>query len=174
MWNAYRRDDLIADKRLRYQWVSEELYSRVEGTIQDIWDRWSPEKQRAFIAAGIDEISSDMICGEKFYVTDLQKEISYLVPELRELSKQGFVVQSNNGEWKIGPRVYLWWLADQIIRMTREEKSTKEWLERRQGKNILTYVEKRRFLDALKKVQPLLIEGATTLIVESVKKFVNG
>jgi hypothetical protein len=70
------------------------FYNRVKSTLAHLLDSWSPSACEAFLAVA-----------NKQDVSDFEKS-------LKELEKQGFVKQDENGQWQIRPQVFLEFLKE--------------------------------------------------------------
>lgn len=87
-------------------------------------------------------------------------------PELRTLRKQGFVSEDDDAPigYRVRPQAFLWWMADEVVRMVREEKSIEEWLRQQELGVVLTEGEKDQLSKAIRTVGGMLEDGAITLI----------
>jgi hypothetical protein len=87
-------------------------------------------------------------------------------PELRSLDKQGYVAEDTTvpGGWRVRPQAFLWWIADELVRTTRDEIALAEWLQRQEMENLLTQGGKEQWAEAVRAVCGMLGDGAKTLI----------
>jgi len=58
----------------------------------------------------------------------------------------------------------LWWLADEVKRMVRDEATFEEWLEEQEFEGIFTQKEKRSLGQVAREIGDLLGQGATSMI----------
>jgi len=88
-----------------------------------------------------------------------------LGPELRLLSKQGFVAEDENipGGWRVRPQAFLWWLADELVRTVRRETFFDGWLQKQDLDILLTRDEREHWNKAIRAVAGML-DGADMLI----------
>lgn len=143
-------------------------------TLSDTWRLWSPAYRLAFIAAGIDQITAHAMGEREFHERRLLGKVRDLGPELRTLEKQGFIRRDNARGWDIYPQAFLWWLADEIIRLTRNVRDPAEVLRVEQWEGMLTQGEKQYLHQALRVTGELLKDGTKTLIQGVFKEASSG
>ena len=87
-------------------------------------------------------------------------------PELRLLTKQGFVAEDAavSGGRRVRPQAFLWWLADELVRAARDEASLEEWLQKQEVGSLLTQDGKGQWCQAACAICVFLKHGARTLI----------
>jgi len=92
-------------------------------------------------------------------------------PELRLLTKQGFVAEDAAipGRRRVRPQAFLWWLADELVRATRDETSLDEWLQEQEVVSLLTRDGQGHWEKAVCAVCGKLQDGAQTLIEAAAK-----
>ena len=92
-------------------------------------------------------------------------------PELRLLSKQGFVAEDPTipGRRRVRPQAFLWWLADELLRAARDEASLDEWQQEQGLDGLLTRSGKEQWGNAVCAVCGALKDGAGTLIETATK-----
>ena len=142
----------------------------------DIWQYWTPDKQKALTAIGLGHLSSLALGEHEFRVERLAKDLHSLRPELRDLEKQGFIAKDAAvpDGWRVRPGVFLWWLADEIVRLARDNKPLEEWLLAQEWEGQLTRSEKEGLRAAGRKLGDWLDRGVTTLIEAAAKGFGSG
>ena len=96
--------------------------------------------------------------------SNLIEDINDYTPELRGLEKAGTIVKLRGRDREIKQRALLWWLADEVKRMVRDETSFEEWLEEQEFEGIFTQKERRSLSTISREVAEFLGQGATTLI----------
>jgi hypothetical protein len=99
-----------------------------------------------------------------FEWSNLIEDINDYTPELRSLEKSGTIVKVRKGDRQIKQRALLWWLADEVKRMVRDETTFEGWLEEQEFEGIFTQKEKRSLGQIANELAGFLGEGATTLI----------
>jgi len=94
-----------------------------------------------------------------------------LGPELRWLEKRGFVAQdaARHGGWCVRPLVFLWWLADELARVTRTSQAFQEWVCAQELGRVLTAGEEQRLEEASHRLGEMFPGGVRDLI-ESVAR----
>ena len=87
-------------------------------------------------------------------------------PELQLLTKQGFVAEDAavSGGRRVRPQAFLWWLADELVRVSRDEASLEAWLHEQEVGSLLTQDGKEQWCQAARAVCGMLKRGAMTLI----------
>ena len=87
-------------------------------------------------------------------------------PELRLLDKQGYVAEDTTvpGGWRVRPQALLWWIADELVRTTRDEIALAEWLHRQEMESLLTQGGEEQWTEAVRAVCGVLRDGVETLI----------
>jgi len=172
LWEAYEEGE--DDPNRRRQQAGESLYDEAALTLGDIWRLWSPATRRAFTAVALAHIPR-LLKQHKFYVERLIHDLRDLGRELRSLNKQGFVAEDEAipGGWRVRPSVFLWWLADELVRTVRDETPFEEWLQKQELGILLTRGEKQQLDKGVRAIVGLLKDGVTTLI-EAAAKGVGG
>lgn len=171
LWEA-ADEGLIGSARLRQ--AEDVLYEQVRQTLSDTWQNWSPETRCAFIAAGLDQINADALGGRTFSERQLLRDLRDFGPELRHLGKQGFIVETSTDEWRVRPQIFLRWLADEIVRMTRATRDPAEWLRAQGWEGMLTREEKARLGKVLRAAGNVFKDSAKALLEAHVKKAAGG
>jgi len=180
LWEAY--EDGESDPAKRRQQACESLFAAAESTMSDTWRHWSPAMRKAFIAVALDQ-DPKLVKQHEFHVDQFVNDLSNLGPELRELKKRGFVAEDATvpGGWLVRPRVFLYWLADELTRTVRGEITFEDWLLEQEWEDLLTKGEKRKLKqvintvgDWLKDVIEPLIEGVGKGAGEGIAKRVVG
>jgi hypothetical protein len=143
LWEIYAEGE--HDPALRQQQVGHNLYDKAALILSDTWQIWSPTTQRAFAAVALDHFPS-LLNQREFHVKNLVRDIRDFGPELRLLERQGFVSKdkSISGGWRVRPSVFLWWMADELVRIMHDDLSLKESLQKQERvwKGLLTRGEK--------------------------------
>jgi hypothetical protein len=162
LWEVYTEDSGDPDRQ--WQRVGQKLYGDAARILGDIWRLWSPETRRAFTAVALTQMN--VLGQSKLHVKRLLRGLRGLEQELQLLEKQGFLVKDENvpGGWQVRPRVFLWWLADDLARTVRQETPFEEWLQKQELEVLLTRDEKERWRKAIRAVGTMLRDGAMTLI----------
>jgi hypothetical protein len=147
----------------RYEMAGEELRMQSEGHFADTWRSWSNAERKVIMAIALSQMAL-LVEDHYFEWTNLIEDINDYTPEIRGLEKSGTLVEVGNGNHQIKQRALLWWLADEVKRMVRDETSFEEWLEEQEFEGIFTQKEKRSLGEISREVAGWLGQGATTLI----------
>jgi len=91
--------------------------------------------------------------------------------ELLSLAKRGFVIEDTDTSlgWQVRPCVFLWWLADTLVRTVHREKRFEEWLQQQGWDELLTHDEKQGLEKASHATADLLNGSVSTLIQVAAK-----
>ena len=147
----------------RYRLAGEELRIQSEGHFADTWRAWSNAERKVIMAIALAQMAL-LIEDHYFEWSNLIEDINDYTPELRGLEKSGTIVKVRKGDRQIKQRALLWWLADEVKRMVRDEATFEEWLEEQEFEGILTQKERRGLDQVARELAGWLGEGATTLI----------
>ena len=174
--------------KVQYEAAGKDLLSTAERTLKDIWDSWASYMQMAFTLVALDNMPlllshrtsltnvSRLLPGHTFNIQGLLRDLPDLSPELRKLERRGFVRPDNSLQSGYRPHaeVMLWFLAEELIRVLREEQTLKAWLAAQQWKGLLTQKEEEALKKAFKRALPLLSEGAQAFIRAAAKGAAQG
>jgi hypothetical protein len=69
----------------------------------------------------------------------------------------------------VRPQAFLWWLADELVRIVRDESSFEEWLRKQEWEGLLTRSEKQQLGKGVRAVGGLLRDGVASLIEAAAK-----
>jgi hypothetical protein len=147
----------------RYRLAGEELRMQSEGHFADTWRAWSSAERKVIMAIALAQMAL-LIEDHNFEWSNLIEDISDYTPELRNLEKSGTIVKGTKGNRQIKQRALLWWLADEVKRMVRDESTFEEWIEEQEFEGIFTQKEKRGLDQIAQELAGVLGQGATTLI----------
>jgi hypothetical protein len=160
LWEAYEEGQ--RDPNRRRQQAGQSLYDEAALTLGDTWRLWSPATRRAFTAVALAYIPMQ----SRLHVERLVRDMPDLELELRALAKQGFVAEDATipGGWRVRPGAFLWWLADELVRMVRREVPFEEWLRKQEWEGLLTRDEKQQLDKGVRALGDKLRDGAAPLI----------
>ncbi len=65
--------------------------------------------------------------------------------------------------------MFLWWLADELVKIVRRDTPFEEWLQAQEMEGLLTKGEKQKLEKAARSAGELLKGGATALIQAAAK-----
>jgi hypothetical protein len=148
----------------RYRGAAEELRMQSEGHFADTWRSWSDAERKVIMAIALAQMSL-LVDDHAFEWSNLIEDIDDYSPELRGLEKSGTVFKNGSGSSRLlMQRALLWWLADEIKRLVRDETSFEEWLEEQEYDGVLTQKERRSLGQVARELAGVLSQGATTMI----------
>jgi hypothetical protein len=147
----------------RYQLAGEELRLQSERHFADTWRGWSNAERKVVMAIALAHMA--LLVEDHFFEwSNLIEDINDYTPELRSLEKSGTIVEVEKGGKQIKQGALLWWLADEVKRMVRDEATFEEWLEEQEFEGIFTQKEKRSLGQVAREIGDLLGQGATSMI----------
>lgn len=147
----------------RYQLAGEELRTQSEKHFADTWRSWSNAERKVIMAIALAQMAL-VVEDHYFEWSNLIEDINDYSPELRSLEKSGTIVKVRKGDRQIKQSALLWWLADEVKRMVRDEATFEEWLEEQEFEGIFTQKERRSLGQIANELAGFLGQGATTLI----------
>lgn len=147
----------------RYRRAAEELRMQSEGHFADTWRSWSNAERKVIMAISLAQMSL-LVEDHTFEWSNLVEDIDDYTPELRGLEKSGTVIKVGGSNHRLAQRALLWWLADEIKRLVRDELTFEQWLEEQEYDGVLTQKEKRTLGEVARELGVFLQQGATTLI----------
>jgi len=168
LWMLRDEDENNLEQRL--QDTGDHVYEQSDQFLRNVWDLWEPSMRLpvALIALGQ---AKELVNGKKFKQDTILKDLSQYRPELRQLSKLGFVAEAPDlpSGWKIQADVMLWWLADELTRLLRDDESVTQWLQSNRMDGMLSPTQRRHLTAAGQFVSGLLLDGVKDLLKKSVQ-----
>ena len=168
LWRAY--EDGERDPYRRRRRAGDGLYDKIALTMSDTWQFWSPEMRKALTVVALAHIPY-LLSQREFDVEHLLRDLRDFGRELKPLEKQGFIVEDEKvpGGWRVHPGALLWWLADELLRIVRDETPFEEWLRAQEWDGLLKRGEKQQLDRGIRAIAGLLKDGAATLIEAAAK-----
>jgi len=168
LWEAY--EDGEDDPNTRRQQAGQSLYAEAGRTLHDTWRIWSPATRQALTIVALAHIPK-LLGQRELHVKRLVRDMRDLGPELEALKGKGLVTKDATipSGWKVRPGVFLWWLADELVRSVRREIPLEEWLQEQVWEGLLTRGEKEQLGKVGCALTALLKDGVTTLIEAAAK-----
>ncbi len=168
LWEAY--DSSLCDATQRRKEAGQRTYDDASRILSDIWRLWSPAMRKTFTGIALANIP-DLLQARDFNVEQLTQGFRDFGPELRTLSKQGFIAEDPAvpSGWRVCTQAFLWWLTDELTRTMRDEMAFEEWLKDQEWEGLLTHNEKQQLNKTVSAVIGLLKGGVTTLIEAAAK-----
>lgn len=154
----------------RYCEASDELYSMTRSHFVDTWAAWSIGERKAITAIALAQING-MVDGHKFAWQTLIENIADYKAELRCLKDAGIIVEVSKDTWQITQQAFLWWLADEIRRIARDQSSFEGWLCDQEMDCLFTKKERLLMGQAVKAASGYIGSGAASLIDTFLKRF---
>lgn len=168
LWEAY--EDGERDPVRRREQTGRDLYGAAAGTLGDTWQVWPAPFRQALAAVALGQMPA--VLGRREVLAGrLVRDASSFAPELRDLAKQGFVIEdaAQGSGWRVRPAAMLWWLADELIRVTRQDKTFEDWLRNELLVGPLTQGEWQQVNQAARDVAGLFQAGASAFIQAAAK-----
>ena len=127
MWDAY--DEGITDFIERRRAVGQQLLQEHRQHWTETWRNWTPQTRQAFTVVALAN-AGDLLPDRKFRTDTLLKDLPNWTPELKDLENVGLlrVAPALSCGWFVTQLVMLWWLADELIRMLRDDTAFSNWL----------------------------------------------
>jgi hypothetical protein len=167
LWNLHNQGKRGTE---RYHLAADEMYRQTEAHFSDTWNSWSDAEKKVITAIALAQIPG-LVEQHGFSWKNLIENVTDYSAELRRLKDAGTIIETGEHSWRMTQQTFLWWLADEIKRMTRDESTFKDWLCRQEMNGLFTKEECEKMSQAAKKVSGLLSKGATTLIESFAKGF---
>ncbi len=162
LWEAYQDEEIDAQERQDI--VRENLATRIEPTLEDIWRLWTPAMKKAFGIIALDEMP--LLLGEKkFHIPNLLKSLGNYAPEIKTLKKRGFIKEEArlDSGYSVSADIMLSFVADKLLAALRENDEMTSWLQREEWDGMFTKGEKKQLLKAAKTLASFLKEGIELL-----------
>ncbi len=105
---------------------------------------------------------------------DIIENITDYSTELRWLKRDGTIACEGEDTWCITQQAFLWWLADEIKRITRDDSSFEKWLCEQEMDGLFSKEEREQMSRAAKTVSGFIGKGAATLIETFAKGLAEG
>lgn len=175
LWDAY--EDGEADGLVRWESAARDLHESASQVLRDIWQVWTPATRKAVTVIALDTLPR-LVAGKEFDLDHLLASFSDYIPEVDELRKRGFLVPDSAARTGYRPQsqVMLWWLASELIRLTRpqEGEDLGDWLRAQHWDGIIKGEEKTQLKKALTALGGLLKTGVESFIKASAEGFAKG
>ncbi len=71
--------------------------------------------------------------------------------------------------WRVRPLVYLWWMAEEVVRTVRSDTPLEEWLRAQEWGELMTRGEKQRLGGVMRSLGGVLQSGVSSLIEAAAK-----
>ena len=160
LWDAI--DDGLSGTE-RYLATARGLHRQTTAHFADSWRGWSNETRKAVTAVALAQFPA--LAGDRrFQVTDLVEHLDDYEPELSALVTAGVLRRSDAAEWSITQEAFLWWLADELRRHTRDETDFAAWIRAQEMDGLFTRQEEQAMSKALRGAFSALGRGAGALI----------
>lgn len=157
----------------RYQDASDEIYTQTSAHFKDTWNSRSDAEKKTITAIALAQIHG-IVDSHTFSWKELIEDITDYNPELRRLKDAGTIIATEENSWQITQQAFLWWLADEVKRITRDKTGFEKWLCEQEMDGLFTEEEREKMGQVAKKVSGLLGKGATTLIESFAKGLAAG
>ncbi len=155
--DGYRGDKL-------YRQAADAIHRQARQHYEDCWQLWTGDDKKALTAVALSQMPT-LIPGQTANVHDLRRSLDSYIPELERLQPSGIVTHDEQNGWRIRQHLFVWWLADDLVRRLRNKELTFDgWLKQQMLDGVLTHQEKELFGQATKAVGEIIGAGARTFI----------
>lgn len=165
LWNALTDEEIQLDRTGRRVQAAEELRRLTAANFASTWKHWSASRRRVFVSIALAQMPAQMEAPE-FDLGDLKECMDLYGPEIRELESLGYTEQDLLAP--LGGRVtieaLLWWLADELSRVVRDEKGFEEWIRAYHMDGVLTRGQRDALASTTRGVMGLLKNGVRSLV----------
>ncbi len=174
LWDAYYDEEGITPKE-RWRKAGQAAHDQAALAIADTWRLWPPATRKVFTGISLAHLSTlaegGTLQDRSFDVESLILDLRNFGPERRSLQKQGLIAEDQRipGGFRVVPLVYLWWMAEEVIRIVRSDKPLAEWLRAQEWGELMTRSEKERLSGVLRSLGDVVKTGATSLIEAAAK-----
>ena len=172
LWDAYEDGEKDATKR--WKMTGDTLFRQSRTVLDDTWRYWSPEMKKVFTIVALDSMPA--LIGQKhFDLSKLSSSLNNFGSELRSLESRGFIHKDTNSNmvsgYMINAEVMLWWLADQLTLVLRNEDDLGAWLRQNQWDGMFTIGEQNQLVKAANGMGGFLKGGIETFIRAAAEGF---
>ncbi|NEO84192.1 MAG: hypothetical protein F6J87_08055 [Spirulina sp. SIO3F2] len=164
LWDAYEEE--IPDAPKRRQYMVERLYREQDWHFADTWKVWSPETRKAFTTIALCS-GAQVLNDRTFALKPFIQSLKDLTPELKDLEEAGLIAKDDSQDcgWRVEPQIMIWWLADELVRATRNTEQTfEQWLQAQEMEHWLTRQQRETIASFAQKSGEFLLEGAGQLL----------
>jgi hypothetical protein len=149
-----------------YKQIGDKIYEAAYQHFDDTWRSWSEEHKRIVTAAALVQLYN-FIKKSNLDSPSITKDIENYSRELRDLKSDGILAEGEKNTLIITQQAFLWWLADEIRSVIRDNTRFDAWLCKHKMDGILSVNEKERLGSAINTVNTMIKDGAQSLIKAS-------
>jgi len=175
LWDAY--EDGEVKSLTRWENAARDLHEAARQIIHDIWKNWTPPTRKAVTVIALDTLPK-LVTGKEFDLDHLLESFSNYNPEVEELCKRGILIREAKTRtgFRLQSQVMLWWLASELIRVTRPQDNDDlgGWLRQQEWDGIIKGEEKTQLKKALTSLGSMLKTGIESFIKSSAEGFAKG
>ena len=172
MWDEINQGESAPAQR--YLAVSNRVYQESKFHFTDTWRTWTPEMRKIIITVALAQIPI-LLNNKNFRTQNFVKDLPDFAPEIHTLKTAGWLETDDNlpGGYRIIQQTLLWTLADQLVRIIRNNASFEDWFKDQHLLGPSTEKERRSLDKAAEFTGGLLKQGVSTLIDAAVEAMVN-
>ena len=156
----------------RYKTASDKLYERARDHFADTWTAWTPADKKVVTIIALTHVHGK-IAHHDFALPSFFETLSDYSSELRRLKESGTLIETEDG-WRIPQEAFLWWWADTIKAIVRENSDFESWLCGQEMDGMFTKDECKQMKQTAKQISGALGKGASTLIESFAKGLGEG
>lgn len=139
------------------------MYRQTLAHFSDTWKSWTVAERKVITAIALAQIP-DLVEKHTFLWTKLIEKITDYSAELRRLKDAGTIIETEGNNWQVTQQAFIWWLADEIKRVSRDDSSFEDWIREQEMDGVFTKKERKNMGQAAKKASELISKGASSLI----------
>lgn len=164
LWDLYQDQEAESSEERLYL-LSKRMSDTAHMMMQSTWRLWEPQTKMAMTIIAITQ-SADV--KERFNTGELFYDIRDLRPELRTLEAQGFIKEDNDNPlgWSIRPKIFIWWITDEVIRTVRSDSTFNEWVRIQEWDGMITTGQKKSLLSIGTYVSEIF-KGSSNEVIKS-------
>ncbi len=172
MWEALQDGEKVVEHRHRT--VGQQVYQETKLHFADTWRLWTTATRKAVATIALAQIPT-LLGNHDFSKQKFLKALPDFTPEIHALENVGLVERNAHisGGYRLTQGALLWWLADELLRVVRQDVPFDEWLRGQHLRGPVTENELNYLKQAGQFARDLLQQGAATLI-EAFAKGVAG
>jgi hypothetical protein len=168
LWETYENGE--TNRKIRWETTARDLLDTAGPALADTWRLWPPETRQAVTIIALDTLPQ-LVKGKNYNVDSLIGLLDNYAPEVDELKKRGFLATDNEHKscYRLQAEVMLWWLAKEMIRVTRSKDNDYlgQWERDQQLEGQIKGPQKKQLQKAFSVIGPILKEVALELLIDA-------
>lgn len=173
MWEEFAQNN--TDRFKRHLTVGEKVRENSKLFYSDLWENWPAVMRKAIAIIGLSQTPLILQDNTK-QSFDFRKDLVWIGQEIDWLSRIGMIDkdESTSSGYRLAQKAMLWWLADEIVRVLRDDISFENWiLDRQYIRGAVSRRDLRQVSQAAKIASNWLEKGASTLVEAYAKSLIK-